>query len=559
MIELVWVGTAYLIGLIASRLSFPPLVGYLAAGYILHVMGVESSGDTLTHLADIGLELLLFTVGLKLKLRSLLRQEVLSVGGWHLVIVTGFAGLVFLVQGEHTTGGLILGASLAFSSTVLAIKVLEDNGELSSLHGRDVLSILILQDIVAIALLAFADNSRQPSYWAFALLLLPLLRPLAHRLLSASHADELRLLLGVSLALAGGVSSESVGISPDIGALLMGVMLASHPHIEDLSEKLWSLKEVFLVAFFLQIGLADLPNLDQIITALGLLGILPLQGILFFALFLLAGMRARTAFISSLALTTYSEFALITTGTVVKAELLTPEWNSIIALAVAGSLAIAAPLNRYSHRLFSRFESVLIRFERKSGHPDRLPESLGAAEWLVVGMGRTGQAAYQALHQREKRVVGLDADPTVLESLLAEGRRVIYGDSEDPELWAGLRLDRVKGIILTLPEFDARCSAVRQIRKNGYKGQIGTLCYLLEEKEELRKLGADFTIHPLVEAGNQLARRILGGAPESDALGVLRMIKNADAPNFDIATPAPGAEASLLEREAAEKVPLQQE
>jgi glutathione-regulated potassium-efflux system ancillary protein KefC len=174
-------------------------------------------------------------------------------------------------------------------------------------------------------------------------------------------------------------------------------------------------------------------------------------------------------------------------------------------------------------------------------------------------MGRTGQAAYQALHQREKRVVGLDADPTVLESLLAEGRRVIYGDSEDPELWAGLRLDRVKGIILTLPEFDARCSAVRQIRKNGYKGQIGTLCYLLEEKEELRKLGADFTIHPLVEAGNQLARRILGGAPESDALGVLRMIKNADAPNFDIATPAPGAEASLLEREAAEKVPLQQE
>jgi glutathione-regulated potassium-efflux system ancillary protein KefC len=536
MIELVWVGTAYLVGLIASRLTFPPLVGYLAAGYILHVMGVESSGDTLTHLADIGLELLLFTVGLKLKLHSLLRQEVLSVGGWHLVVVTGFAGLVFLLLGEQTTGGLILGASLAFSSTVLAIKVLEDNGELSSLHGRDVLSILILQDIVAIALLAFADSSRQPSYWAFALLLLPLLRPLAHRLLSASHADELRLLLGVSLALAGGISSESVGISPDIGALLMGVMLASHPHIDDLSEKLWSLKEVFLVAFFLQIGLADLPNLDQIIKALGLLGILPLQGILFFALFLLAGMRARTAFISSLALMTYSEFALITTGTVVKAELLAPEWNSIIALAVAGSLAIAAPLNRYSHRLFSRFESVLIRFERKSGHPDRLPESLGAAEWLVVGMGRTGQAAYLALHQREKRVVGLDADPTVLESLLAEGRRVIYGDSEDPELWSGLKLDRVKGVILTLPEFDARCSAVRQLRKNGYTGQIGTISYLPEEKEELKQLGADFTIHPLVEAGNQLARQIAGDQAEPGTLDVQQMIRTAPTPNPGIET-----------------------
>ncbi|MGZ8194401.1 MAG: cation:proton antiporter domain-containing protein [Methylosarcina sp.] len=509
MMELVWVGTAYIVGLIANRLSFPPLVGYLIAGYILRSLGVESE-QSLTHLADIGIELLLFTVGLKIKLRSLLRQEVLRVGGLHLVFVTGGASLIFLLLGERTLGGLVLGASLAFSSTVLAIKVLEDNGELSSLHGRDVLSILILQDVVAIALLAVADG-RHPSYWAFALLLLPLLRPLAHRLLTVSRADELRLLLGVSLALAGGVSSESVGISPDIGALLMGIMLSAHPQIDDLSDKLWSLKEVFLVAFFLQIGLTDLPDPSQVIRALGLLVVLPLQGILFFALFIWAGLRSRTAFISSLALMTYSEFALITTGAVIKANLVSPEWNATIALAVAGSLAIAAPLNRYSHQLFSWCESFLIRFEKKSGYsqPDRLPESIGLAEWLVVGMGRTGLSAYLALNQQDKRVVGLDADPIVLESMLAEGKRVIYGDAEDPELWSGLPLDRVKGIILTLPEFDARCSAIRQLRKRGYLGQIATICYLTEEKEKLEQLGANLMIHPLVEAGNQLARQIL--------------------------------------------------
>jgi len=513
MMELVWVGTAYLVGLIASRLSFPPLVGYLVAGYVLHVAGIESS-HTLNHIADIGIELLLFTVGLKLKLSSLLRREVVSVGGLHLLAVTGVSALGFLLLGEQTIGGLVLGASLAFSSTILAIKVLDDNGELSSLHGRDVLSILILQDVVAIALLALADG-RQPSYWAFALLLLPLLRPIGHRLLTASRSDELKLLLGVSLALAGGVSSESVGISPDIGALLMGVMLASHHQIDDLTEKLWSLKEVFLVAFFLQIGLGDLPNKDQIINALQLLGLLPLQGLLFFGLFLLAGMRARTAFISSLALSTYSEFALITTGAVVKANLLSPEWNATIALAVAGSLAIAAPLNRYSHRLFSRLEPTLIRFEKKSGHPDRLPESIGLAEWLIVGMGRTGVSAYRTLSQQDKRVVGLDADPTVLERLLAGGKRVVYGDAEDPELWLGLPLDRVKGILLTLPEFDARCSATLQLRKRGYRGQIGTISYFPEEKQQLKQLGVDFIIHPLVEAGNQLALQLLSGDHEA--------------------------------------------
>jgi glutathione-regulated potassium-efflux system ancillary protein KefC len=508
MMELVWVGTAYLGGLVSSRLSFPPLVGYLAAGYMLHIAGVESA-QTLTHLADIGIELLLFTVGLKLNLRSLLRQEVLSVGGLHLMIVTGVAGIVFLLLGEQTEGGLILGASLAFSSTVLAIKVLEDNSELTSLHGRDVLSILILQDVVAIALLSFADV-RQLSFWAFALLLLPLLRPWAHRLLNVSQGNELRLLLGVSLALAGGLAAEKAGVSPDIGALLMGVMLSAHPQIGDLSDKLWSIKEVFLVAFFLQIGLADLPNPIQVLYAFGLLGMLPLQGILFFVLFLLAGLRSRTAFISTLALMTYNEFALIVTDTMVRANLLEPEWNSTMALAVAGSLAVAAPLNRNSHELFLRYEPLLIRFEKKARHPDRLPESIGVAEWLVVGMGRTGLSAYLALYRREKRIVGLDADPTVVESHLAEGLRVIYGDAEDPELWSGLPLDRVKGIILTLPEFDARCSAVRQLRKRGYQGRIGTICYHPEEQQQLRLLGADFTIHPLVEAGNQLAQQIFG-------------------------------------------------
>jgi glutathione-regulated potassium-efflux system ancillary protein KefC len=507
MIELILISTAYLIGLIANRLYFPPLVGYLVAGYVLHGLDIPALPN-LAHLADIGIELLLFSVGLKLKPRSLIRSEVLSVGGSHLLLVTGISALVFLAMGERITGGIVLGASLAFSSTVLAIKVLDDSRELSSLHGRDVISILILQDIVAIGLLAFAEG-KQLTPWALILLLLPLLRPLAHRLLTVSRADELRLLLGVSLALGGGVLAESVGISSDIGALLTGVMLAAHPKIDDLSSKLWSLKELFLVTFFLQIGLTEFPTQEQALTALKLLLMLPLQGGLFFVLFVLAGLRARTAFVSSLALMTYSEFALITTGAVVNANLLPEEWKSIISLAVAGSLAIAAPLNRYSHRLFSWAEPVLIRFERKSGHPDRLPESFGASEWLVVGMGRTGITAYQTLHSQEKRVVGLDADPTVLENLLAKGKRVVYGDAEDTELWDRLPLERIKGVILTVPVFEVRCAAISQLRKRGFTGQIGTICYYSEEKDELTRLGANLTIHPLVEAGNQLIKQIL--------------------------------------------------
>ena len=477
------------------------------AGYVLHSLNIAPL-PSLNHLADIGIQLLLFTVGLKIKPKSLIRREVLSVGGLHLLLMALISAICFLLLDKHITGGLVLGISLAFSSTVLAIKIFEDNRELSSLHGRDVLGILIFQDIVAVALLAVTEV-KSPSPWALLLLGLPLLRPVAHRLLSISRASELKLLLGVSLALAGAVLAESVGISADIGALLTGITLTNHAKIEEVAEKLWSLKELFLVAFFLQIGLEDFPDTEQVYQALALLALLPVQGVMFFGLFIVAGMRARTAFISSLALMTYSEFALITTTAVVKAQLLPEEWKSVISLAVAGSLAIAALLNRAAERIFAWAEPLLVRFEHDSGHPDCLPESFDAAEWLIMGMGRTGEAAYQALSDQGQPVMGLDSDPVVLEQLSSTGRRVVYADVSDSELWHTLPLDRIKGVILTFPSFENRIHAIRQLRKNNFTGVIGTICYLVDDERLLTQHGASFVIHPLVEAGVQLANQML--------------------------------------------------
>ncbi len=506
MTELIWLASAFLTGLLVSRLYLPPLVGYLCAGYALNALGFQVD-DTLKHIADISIELMLFTVGLKLRLGSLLQKEVLGVGGLHLFIVTLVSMAVFFSLGGHISGGFVLGVSLAFSSTVLAVKVLEDNGELSTLYGRDVLSILILQDIVAIGLLAFANNT-QPEPWALALLLLPLLRPIAHRLLSISRDKELKLLLGVSFALAGGELADSVGIAKDIGALLMGVMLSGHANAKSLGEKLWGLKETFLVAFFLQIGLSGLPSYEESLLALALLSLLPLQAIVFFALFIVVGLRARTAFVSTLALTTYSEFALITSDSVVSSGLLPPVWQAIIGLAVALSLAIAAPLNHFSHQIFSFVEPWLTRFERKLSHPDRLPTTIGAAEWLVIGMGRTGVAAYKAFNKLDTLVLGLDADPVVLQRLLADGRRVVYGDAEDAELWETLPLAKIKGVLVTLPDFQARAFAIAQLKHRAFQGSIGTISFDNTEQAELYSLGAHFVIQPFAEAGKQLVEQM---------------------------------------------------
>ena len=469
--------------MLAIRLTLPPLVGYLIAGYVLHIINITPL-ENLNYFAEIGIQLLLFTVGLKLKPSSLIKKEVLFVGSFHLLVMAVVSAISFLILDNHLVGGVILGLSLAFSSTIFAIKVLEDKGELSSLHGRGVLSILILQDLVAIALLAFAEN-KNPSPWAFSIFLLPFIRPLVHRILSYCTAPELKLLLGVLAALSGGILAESVGISADIGALLAGITLANHPSIDELSNRLWSIKELFLLI------------------------LLPAQGILFFFLFTLAKLRARTAFVAALALMTYSEFALITTTAVIDAKLLPSEWQSIISLAVACSLIVAAPLNRHVHTLFSWLEPLLIKFERRSLHTDRLPDSFGATEWLVVGMGRTGVSAYQTLTNQGQRVIGLDSDPTVLETHLNSKRRVVYADIVESEIWGRLPLEKIKGVVLTLPSYHQRINAIKKLRKNKFCGLIGSICYLVDDEKQLLNAGATFVIHPMDEAGKRLAEQIL--------------------------------------------------
>jgi len=504
--EALWVGAAYALGLLASRIGLPPLVGYLLAGFALSFVGIKDS-ELLKKIAEIGVLLLLFSVGLKLRLANLLRLEVLGVGSLHLLLAGSLTALgLWAILGG---AAWYVGISLAFSSTVLAVKLLEEKRELSTYHGRVVVGILVLQDLVAVLLLALA-GVQTPRLWALLLLALPLLRPLLVWVLEKSGHDELLLLYGLSLALVGGSLANAVGLSPELGALLLGAILASHPQTTELSRTLWGLKEAFLVGFFLEIGLRGLPDAGLIWTALLLILSLPLQWLLFFVLFVSTGLRIRTAFVASAALGTFSEFALITANAAVQSEQLQESWYTLLGLVVAASLMLAAPFNRGVHRIYTRLEPWLSRLEGRSRHPDQEPTRLGAANWLVVGMGRTGGAAYKMLEQQGQRVVGLDADPAKLERHRAKNRRVLYGDAEDPELWEKLDLSGLRGILLTMPELAAKIQALEGLRRRQFAGIAATTSYHQEEDPLLKQAGATLIFHPFAEAGERLAERVLG-------------------------------------------------
>lgn len=501
----IWIAGALLLGLAVSRIGLPPLVGFLASGFVFAALGMERT-PMLVDLADAGVLLLLFAVGLKLRIKTLLRYEVWGTATAHLLL-TGVIGVAAAVVGGWLAPGLalVLAISFGFSSTVLAAKVLDGNRELRAVHGRVAIGILIVQDVVAVVLLAFV-NAETPSPFALILLLVPFTRPLIAWLLARCGHGELLVLLGAALAIGGGETFAAFGLSAELGALLLGMMLAAHKRAQELTTVLWSLKELFLVGFFLNIGFSGPPTWASLADALWLVALLPVKGAIFFLFLIGLGLRARTSFLTAVSLMTYSEFALIVVAVAVSNGLIGEEWLIVTALAVALSFIAAAPVNSFAHELFRRASPWLERLERDKRHPDDEPISLGRAEILVVGMGRVGSGAYDYLREQNENIVGIDSDPAKIESNVREGRRVAYADAEDPSFWHLLNIDRLRAIMLAVPDVEAKVSAARALRRRGYRGLLSATHLYPEERDPIIQAGCDVTYNYYTEAGVGFAR-----------------------------------------------------
>lgn len=507
MIEVISLSFAFVFGVLVRQIGLPPLVGFLVAGFALNAYGPavglpSEAGYVLEHVAHLGVLMLLFTVGLKLKLKSLAQPVVVGGALLHfaLTVVIFGLGIYFFMDLERQTA-LMLAIALAFSSTVLAAKVLDSKRELRAFHGRVAIGILIIQDLIALAVLTIAGG-QAPSVWALLVFALPLLKPLLYKLMDIAGHEELLVLMGVVLAIAvGGMGFESVGLSSELGALVMGVLLSSHPRAQELSNSLWGLKEVLLVGFFLQIGMAGLPDEEALIFAVIMALVLPLKGLLFFFLLTLFRLRARNAFLGALSLTCYSEFGLIVAAGVLE------EWLVPLALTVALSFVVAAPLNRLAHPLFDRLENFLGGFETHAMHPDEQPASLNTAELMIMGMGRTGTAAYDFLAEQNREIIGLDADPNKAEHHTAAGRNVVYADAEDVSFWHGVDISHLRGVVLAMPELEGKLIAARQLRALGFTGPILTHTMYDDETDKLLEAGVTGTYLTMTSTGIGLGEK----------------------------------------------------
>jgi predicted Kef-type K+ transport protein len=510
---------AFVLGFAAYRLGLPPLVGFLAAGFCLNAAGVDG-GSVLQQWADFGVTLLLFTIGLKLRIGTLLRPEIWAGASLHMGITVGAFGAAIWGLGalglstfSHIDLGtaLLFAFALSFSSTVFAVKVLEDKGESAALHGRVAIGILIMQDLIAVL---FLTATKVPSPWAFALLAVPLLRPPLMALMSRLGHGELLLLFGLSLALfVGAEGFDFVGMKADLGALVLGVLVADHPKSSEIAKSLMSVKDLFLVGFFVSIGLSSSPGLEEVLLAAVFALVVPLKVALFFLLLTRFRLRARTATLASLSLANYSEFGLIVGAIGVATGWLPSEWLAVIAIALAFTFVAASLLNAASHALYARFHERLIPWETEARHPDDLPIEIGDATILVFGMGRVGSSAYDLMRERYGDVaLGLDADLATVRELQEKGRNVIHGDATDSDFWERVTLGsegRVGLVMLAMPEHAQNLYAARRLAACRYGGVVAAVAHFDDEIAELEREGVAAVFNFYTEAGTGFAEHVV--------------------------------------------------
>ncbi|MBM97343.1 MAG: potassium transporter Kef [Oceanospirillaceae bacterium] len=522
--DFLWILVAFLFGFAVKQFGMPPLVGYLIAGFGLHGFGVtpESSLDTL---ASIGITLMLFTIGLKLNVEALLKPEVwatslIHTGIWSAVVVAGVVLFGWIGLSEYfdltlqTT--LLVAFALSFSSTVCVIKMLEEASELKARHGKIAVGILVIQDIVAVIFLV-ASTGKIPSVWAIGLLGLWLIRPVIHQVFTRVGHGELLPLMGFFLALGGAELFEAVKMKGDLGALLIGMLLAPHAKAAELYKSLIGFKDVFLIGFFLSIGFTALPTADMIIPVLVVTLLLVIKFMIFFVLLLGFRVSGRTSYLSSLALTNFSEFGLIVASLSVDNGWLSDDWLVIIAVSMSLSFVVSSFLYRRAHHFYALYKDLVNQFERPGAHT-RFDKPEGA-EILILGMGRVGKGAYQALdHDLGKRVWGIESDAERVTKLKEEGFRVAAGDADDLEFWERVGNERISLVMMALPSHFEIKGTLEMLRLSGYQGKVAAVARYEDERQELIDLGVDvvFNYYSEVGAGFAAESRHLIGTASSD-------------------------------------------
>ena len=524
---------AAVVGFLANLLRQPLIVAYMFVGILLGpaFLGLVSAGEEIELLAKFGIAILLFLVGLKLDV-GLIRLTgfvALATGIAQVAVTLGIGFLIVLAWGFDWIPALYVALALAFSSTIIIIKVLSDKRELDQLHGQIAVGVLIVQDIlvivamVVIASVGSPDGSGASNSLVATLLgsvgflgvVALLARFVIPRLLSViARSQELTLLFGVGWAMSLAATSQFLGLSMEIGAFVAGVALASTPYRESLSARMVSLRDIMILFFFIELGTSL--SFEDAGSQIGLAVVLSafvlvVKPLVVMVIMGALGYRSQVSFKSGFALAQISEFSLILIALGYSLGQVGSEVMSLVTLVAIITITLSTYFILYSDRIYQWMSPVLRRFD-KSASQDLMREESQAhpIDAIVIGAGRLGSSVVAGLRERGGRLLVVDQDPRALRAMEGDSVETLFGDISDPDFSGSLPLNIADAVICTVHDRSTNLVLLETLSRFNFEGKI---CLTAMDEPTAKMLSENrnvTVIRPLTMA----ATRIVDGLPK---------------------------------------------
>jgi CPA2 family monovalent cation:H+ antiporter-2 len=532
-------GYALVGGLLARRLGLPTIVGYLVAGVALGPLsrrfeGFQGDADAIHQMAEFGVILLMFGVGLHFSFRDLwsVRRVVIPGAVIQMAIVAGAGFLLGQAWGFSTGGAWVFGLAASVASTVVQLRSLMDYGWLESPHGKVAIGWLIVEDILTVAILVLLPVLAGPSAsgpWATAglaigkaVLFVGLMMFVGARVVPAilgrvvnTRSRELFVLVALTMAVGTALASAALfGVSLALGAFVAGIVVSESPFSHQIGADLLPFREAFAVIFFVSVGMLVNPvdvlaHWERLLLVVGL--IMAGKGLVSGALAWLLGCAGRTTLILAAGRSQIGEFSFILGQAGLSLGVLDQSQYSLI---LAGAI-VSITLNPLAVRLVEPVERWLKRrpaLWRRLDHPvEDLPPDPDTMtnHVVIVGCGRVGRHIAETLGRLGIPRVVIEADPLRVGKLRELGVPVLYGEAGNSEILNHAALSRARALVITLPDDAAALAVVMTARKQAPHVHIVARASTWEGAQRLKADGAHDVVRPELEGGVEIVRRTL--------------------------------------------------
>lgn len=499
-------------------LKQPLLISYILTGILVSVFHVITITDNLAFLGQIGVAFLLFMVGLNINPRVIKEVGKVSViTGVGQVLFTALIGYIILFfLGYSPLESLYVSIAIAFSSTIIIMKLLSDKGDLDTLYGRISIGFLIVQDIIAIFVLMLIASSANRIFstdiamstllkGAGLLILLYCIGAyiLPYIMKYIAKSQEFLLLFSIGWCLLLAAFLWFMNFSFEIGALLAGISLSLSPYRYEISSKMKPLRDFFLVLFFVVLG-TQFYFASASLTAVVAVSLFILIGNPLILMVLMGLLRytKKTSFLVGLAVAQVSEFSFIMIALGVKIGHLSQEILSFVTLVGLITIAGSTYMMIYSEKVYAFLAPYLFVFERRGKKIDaKKTEKATFYDILLFGYNRMGYDLLESFKKIKKKFLIVDYDPEIVLQLTKEGYECKYGDANDVEFLNELNIGKAKMIISMIPDMNINSMLIDKAKKLNSSAIMIVLAHHVEDAMHLYNAGATYVVMPHMLGG----------------------------------------------------------